>query len=298
MSDNQNKHESRARRAATAQRLRFFAIRRPLLSAALMLGCGVAIGAGGLGVAGIDEAKADPGAELEQLRKQSQLEANALAARLAELQAQANRLNALGERLIRKGELEEGEFDFDAPVGQGGAGRGHDIAPTELKARLAELETRYRDTETQLGVIESLLLDRQLHEAALPSRAPLANSYITSSFGGRADPFGQGEQFHKGIDYAARTGDPVLAVADGVVTFSASRSGYGNTIEIDHGNGYVTRYAHNSALSRGVGELVRAGDQIALAGSTGRSTGPHVHLEVWQDGVAIDPMRFLRPTRQ
>lgn len=297
MIDKRNHHESRPRGLTLAQRLRLLAIRRPLAAACLLLGGGAGLGAGALALAANGDAGSDDAAraaEVAQVRQQAQREINAMSARLAELQAQSNRLNALGERLIRKGGLEEGEFDFDKPQGQGGAGRGHDIAPVDFRTRLAALETQYRNTETQLGVIDSLLFNRQLERAALPSRAPLAHSYITSHFGGRADPFGLGEQFHKGIDYAADVGDVVMAVADGVVTWSGPRSGYGNTIEVDHGNGYVTRYAHNSVLSRGVGELVRAGEQIALAGSTGRSTGPHVHLEVWQGGEAIDPMRFLR----
>ncbi|HEY0136531.1 MAG TPA: M23 family metallopeptidase, partial [Nannocystis sp.] len=107
-----------------------------------------------------------------------------------------------------------------------------------------------------------------------------------------------GEQFHKGIDFSANTGDPVLAVADGVVSFVGERSGYGNVVEIDHGNGYVTRYAHNSRLGRRVGELVRTGDEIAKAGSTGRSTGAHVHLELWQDGRVVNPRPFLEQGRR
>jgi murein DD-endopeptidase MepM/ murein hydrolase activator NlpD len=128
---------------------------------------------------------------------------------------------------------------------------------------------------------------------AVPSREPIAGSYITSGFGGRADPFGGGSQNHKGIDFEADVGDPVLAVADGVVSYAAARSGYGNTVEIDHGNGYVTRYAHNSRLTRKVGELVRAGQEIAKAGSTGRSTGAHVHFEVWERGRVVNPRKFL-----
>ena len=127
----------------------------------------------------------------------------------------------------------------------------------------------------------------------MPSRDPIANSYITSGFGGRADPFGGGGEFHKGIDFHARIGDPVMAVADGVVSFAGQRSGYGNVVEVDHGNGYVTRYAHNSRLVVQVGDLVHAGQVVARAGSTGRSTGAHVHFEVWQNGVVMNPRKFL-----
>lgn len=232
-------------------------------------------------------------AELDKVRRDAQREVNALAARLAELQAQANRLNALGARLTQAGQLQDGEFDFDKPVGQGGAGRASDMPAAELRQRLALLESDYGRADTQLSVLESLLFNLQLDRNTTPSREPIANSYITSGFGRRADPFGRGGEYHKGIDFEADLGDPVLAVADGVVSFAGVRSGYGNTVEIDHGNGYVTRYAHNSRLERRVGDLVRAGQEIAKAGSTGRSTGAHVHLEVWQDGVVVNPRKFL-----
>ncbi len=127
----------------------------------------------------------------------------------------------------------------------------------------------------------------------MPSRSPVASSYITSGYGGRADPFGGGSQFHKGIDFKASVGDPVLTVADGVVSYSGVRSGYGNVVEVDHGNGFVTRYAHNSRNTAQVGDLVRVGQQIAKAGSTGRSTGAHVHFEVWENGRVHNPRKFL-----
>jgi len=238
-------------------------------------------------------AETDRKAEVERVRRDAQREVNALAARLAELQAQANRLNALGARLTQAGQLQDGEFEFDKPVGQGGAGRASDMPPGELRQRLAALEGQYRTADTQLSVLEQLLFNRALDRNAVPSRDPIANSYVTSGFGGRADPFGGGTQFHKGIDFEADVGDPVLAVADGVVSYAGVRSGYGNVVEIDHGNGYVTRYAHNSRLERQVGDLVRAGQEIAKAGSTGRSTGAHVHFEVWQDGVVVNPRKFL-----
>jgi murein DD-endopeptidase MepM/ murein hydrolase activator NlpD len=131
----------------------------------------------------------------------------------------------------------------------------------------------------------------------VPAGAPVRRSYITSSFGHRADPFGRGRQFHKGIDFNAKVGDPVMAVADGVVSFAGTRSGYGHTVEVDHGNGYVTRYAHNSRLTVKVGDLVRAGQEVAKAGSSGRSTGAHVHFEVWENGRVVNPRKFLASSR-
>jgi murein DD-endopeptidase MepM/ murein hydrolase activator NlpD len=292
-------HDTRQRQAALVHRLRFWSMRRPLAAAGVLLAVGMMAGAGARSVAGLAQVEAlqtvDAGrqAELEQVRRDAQREVNALAARLAELQAQANRLNALGTRLTRAGQLQDGEFDFEKPVGQGGAGRARDIPPGELRERLGALEGQYREADTQLSVLENLLFNRELDRNAVPSRAPIANSYVTSGFGMRADPFGGGGQFHKGIDFEANVGDPVMAVADGVVSFSGDRSGYGLTVEIDHGNGYVTRYAHNSRLQRAVGDLVRSGQEIAKAGSTGRSTGAHVHFEVWKDGAVVNPRKFL-----
>ena len=299
MTENTRQHDTRRRMGALVQRLRLEAMRRPLAAAGVLLALGSLVGVGARSAVGMAQleamqtAETDRKAEVERVRRDAQREVNALAARLAELQAQANRLNALGARLTQAGQLQDGEFEFDKPVGQGGAGRASDMPPGELRQRLAALEGQYRTADTQLSVLEQLLFNRALDRNAVPSRDPIANSYVTSGFGGRADPFGGGSQFHKGIDFEANVGDPVLAVADGVVSFAATRSGYGNTIEIDHGNGYVTRYAHNSRLQRQVGDLVRAGSEIAKAGSTGRSTGAHVHFEVWQDGVVVNPRKFL-----
>ena len=294
-----NLHDTRQRAIAQAQQLRRWARRRPWAALALLLGAGMLCGAAtrsAIGMAQVEALQAADAArqaELEKVRRDAQRDVNALAARLAELQAQANRLNALGARLTRAGQLQDGEFEFEQPVGQGGGGITRDMPPAELRARLAALESDYRRAGTQLSVLEALLFNRELDRSTLPSREPIAGSFVTSGFGGRADPFGGGSQFHKGIDFQANIGDPVLAVADGVVSFAGARSGYGNTVEIDHGNGYVTRYAHNSRLVRQVGDLVRAGQEIAKAGSSGRSTGAHVHFELWQDGVVVNPRKFL-----
>lgn len=269
--------------------------RKPMFVVGALLGVGfLAGGAAGLvGTAGLRMQLGNQQAQLASTQRQSQREINALAARLGELQAEANRLNALGERLTRIGQLQDGEFNFDKPVGVGGAGPVRDISTPELREGLDTLNRQFADSGEQLSVLESMLFNRQLDMNSVPSREPIANSYITSSFGRRADPIVGGSQFHKGIDFEADVGDPVLAVADGVVSYSGVRSGYGNVVEIDHGNGYVTRYAHNSRLERRVGELIRAGQEIAKAGSTGRSTGAHVHFEVWENGRYVNPRKFL-----
>lgn len=271
------------------------AARHPLRSAGALLAIGLLLGMGarsGLGMAQVQSAQAQVRVERARIAA-AQREVNAMGVRLAELQAQANRLNALGDRLARNGNLADGEFDFSAPAPQGGVGPVRQMTAFELHGGMVALQGRFDAAGEQLSLLDSLLASRQQQRDAVPSRLPILGSYITSHFGGRADPFSGGSAFHKGIDFAANIGDPVLAVADGVVTFSADRSGYGHTVEIDHGNGYVTRYAHNSRLQVQVGDLVRAGQEVAKAGSSGKSTGAHVHFEVWRDGQVLNPRAYL-----
>lgn len=283
-------------------RLRFYFEDRPRALLGSVLGVGCIIGfAGGMGANLLGDsrlqAKVDrQERELAQVRLQSQTEVNALAARLGELQAQATRLNALGERLTQMGKLEDGEFDFQETPGLGDGdsdGPTVDIPVKDINADLQVLEQRFAASGSQLSVMESLMFDHQLQQNAVPSRMPIRNSYVTSSFGTRADPFGRGARSHKGIDFHAKVGDPVMSVAEGVVSFSGVKGGYGNVVDVDHGNGYVTRYAHNSRLVVKVGDLVRAGQEVAKAGSTGRSTGAHVHFEVWESGRVVNPRKFL-----
>ncbi|MGY0613181.1 MULTISPECIES: M23 family metallopeptidase [unclassified Luteimonas] len=264
-----------------------------LLGAALVLGAaiGAAVQSGEVNALRVEIASQD--AQLDDTRRAAQREVNALAARLGELQAQANRLNALGDRLTRVAQLGDGEFDFNSPVGVGGHGPVRDMPAGELRDGIAGVDGEFGVAGDQLSVLEMLLFNREIDRNSVPSRSPVAASYITSGFGRRADPFGGGSAYHKGIDFDARTGDTVMAVADGVVSYSGVRSGYGKVVEIDHGNGYVTRYAHNSANVVQVGDLVRVGQKIARAGSTGRSTGAHVHFEVWENGRVTNPRKFL-----
>jgi murein DD-endopeptidase MepM/ murein hydrolase activator NlpD len=231
-------------------------------------------------------------AELQAARDEAQREINAVAARVGELQAQANRLNALGERLTRDGKLSDGEFDFEHAPGMGGAESSEDIPAKELLKDLDQLQKKFDSSGKQLSVLESMMYNQQLQLAAIPNGRP-SKGYITSGFGTRADPFTGGRAHHLGIDFSAHTGDPVLAAAGGVVSFAGIKNGYGNVVEVDHGNGYTTLYGHNSRLVVRVGDIVRAGQQLAKAGSTGRSTGPHVHFEVHVNGRPVNPRPFL-----
>lgn len=281
-------------------RLAELADQRPRAVLGATLGAGLLLGMGLMGGIGlVDNARlrhelARQEQALAQSHKASQAQVNALAARLGELQAQATRLNALGERLTQAGQLQDGEFDFSEPVGVGGGDEPvRDMPVEDLKQDMGALGQQLSASGRQLDVLSALLFDHQLEQNAVPSRAPVSNSYITSGFGRRVDPFGRGIGDHKGLDFHANVGDPVLSVADGVVSYAGVRNGYGNVVEVDHGNDYVTRYAHNSRLLVKVGDLVRAGQQVAKAGSSGRSTGAHVHFEVWKNGVAVNPRKFL-----
>ncbi|SOO19668.1 Putative peptidase [Xanthomonas citri pv. fuscans] len=268
-----------------------------VLGLGMLIGVGASTATGMVTNSALQAKVAQQQGELAQAQRASQAQVNALAARLGELQAQATRLNALGERLTEMGKLKDGEFDFDEPVGVGGGDEPvSDMPVQDFKETLGQVEQQFSASGQQLNVLASLMFDHQLEQNSVPSRMPIRNTYITSGFGGRADPFDGGSAFHKGVDFHANVGDPVLSVADGVVSYAGVRGGYGNVVEVDHGNGYVTRYAHNSRLVVKVGDLVRAGQQVARAGSSGRSTGAHVHFEVWADGRVVNPRKFLGET--
>jgi murein DD-endopeptidase MepM/ murein hydrolase activator NlpD len=269
-----------------------------VLAAAFGLGY-AARGANGAALAEVARLQAEMDQQqiaLDQARDDAQREVNAIAARVAELQAQANRLNALGDRLTRVGKLKDGEFNFGDLPGQGGSESAEDVASGDLLSSLDALQTQFHDSGRQLSVLEALLFDQTLDANSTPAGMP-APGYISSGYGSRNDPFGGGRAHHMGIDIDANTGDPVTAAAEGVVSFAGVKNGYGNVVEIDHGNGYQTLYAHNSKLLVHVGDVVRAGDQIAKVGSTGRSTGSHLHFEVHLNGRQVNPRQYLEKVR-
>ena len=236
---------------------------------------------------------------LAGLDKDSQRNLDALALKLGQLQAQATRLNALGDRLTQVGKLDDGEFDFSSDPALGGpeepAASG--AAPPPISAGIDNLRAEFDRQEAQLGVLENLLLDRKVDNALLPSGMPVAQGYIASGYGDRSDPINGHEAMHLGIDFDAPIGTPVTAVAEGVVSFVGVKPGYGNVVEIDHGNGYMTRYAHNSAIVADAGARVHAGDTIAKVGATGRATGPHCHFEVWLNGRPVNPIAYVKSKR-
>ncbi len=237
---------------------------------------------------------------LLELRTVADEQIDALALRMGELNANVIRLNALGSRLTGMADLEEGEFDFHNPPAVGGPLAPADDTITDvgqlpaLLADFVELESTLDGQEQQLAALESLLMDQKLRDRVNPKGRPVKSGWISSFFGKRTDPMTGKASWHRGIDFAGKYGNEVIAVSDGVVSWSGDRYGFGNLVEIKHGNGYVTRYAHNQDLLVAVGDQVRQGETIATMGSTGRSTGPHVHFEVWHNGKAVDPAKYVR----
>ena len=222
---------------------------------------------------------------------------NALARRLGQLQAQVLRLNALGGRLTHMAGLDAREFNFDADVAQGGPEGAGAPGGLEVGASLERLANEIKASEARLKALETLLLDRRLTDAVTPAGWPAQGGYVSSAFGRRADPFTGRIAYHEGVDIAAKLGSPIRAMADGVVSFAGEKAQYGKTIEITHGHGLMTRYAHTQELLVKVGDVVARGDTIARVGSSGRSTGPHVHIEVLREGRAVNPGRYLRAAR-
>jgi murein DD-endopeptidase MepM/ murein hydrolase activator NlpD len=163
-------------------------------------------------------------------------------------------------------------------------------------ADISTMNRKLRDQEQQLMVLEGLLLNRNLDAKVHPQGRPVKSGWMSSYFGRRTDPFTGKTANHKGVDFAGKAGSDVIAVAAGVVSYSGSRSGYGNMVEINHGNGYVTRYAHNQKNLVAPGDQVQPGQTIALIGSTGRATGPNLHFEVLLRGMRVDPVKYIRKT--
>ncbi len=238
--------------------------------------------------------------ELDMARQSVQRDMDALAQRLGRLQAESMRLNALGERLAKAGKLDDGEFDFGKPPALGGPATfalRNSLAQVDVGSALTRLEASFAAQSRQLNVLESVLLDREVDSSLLPAGIPVRSGYISSGYGYRADPITGRPDFHPGVDFNGPRGSDVLAVAAGAVSFSGRKPGYGNVVEIDHGNGYMTRYAHNDENLVQVGDPVRAGDVIAKMGSTGRATGVHVHFEVWLNGRVVNPSDYIRAIR-
>jgi murein DD-endopeptidase MepM/ murein hydrolase activator NlpD len=297
-------------------RVKQFDLRHPLIvAAAVLLVVGIVGGAFSVGIGlGVRHGNANPinqlgnwsavllrqQAQIEDVKRNLQEKVNALAMRVGQMNANVIRVNALGKRLTHMAKLNDGEFDFGNPPALGGSDSGTDGQPAQipnLTAMVDDLQSQLSSREQQLGVLENLILTRELNKQVYPEGRPVQDGWISSYFGRRADPFTGYSAVHKGLDFAGAEGTKVSTVAAGLVTFAGERSGFGQMVEINHGNGLATRYCHNERVLVKQGDMVRKGQEIALMGSTGHSTGPHLHFEVLKNGAQVDPLRFIGEDR-
>jgi len=221
----------------------------------------------------------------------------ALTIKLAELQSHVLRLNALGDRLADEANIPDQEFNFQQLPPSGGPmlqlAQSSKKSLADLLLKITELESQLVFEEKQLEMLESLTLGHHIENKSYLSGKPITKGWLSSYFGIRKDPFNGRAAMHKGIDFAGKEDASIIATGSGVVTWSGERYGYGHLIEINHGKGLKTRYGHNKRLMVAVGDVVTKGQVIALMGSTGRSTGPHVHYEILKNDKQIDPIKFV-----
>lgn len=276
------------------------------LSAVLVLVAALAFTAGrasvpapaasGLSLSHIQDLRPELAQQRERLaasRRDMAAQQAAIARRLGQMQAEILRLNAAGRKLTELAQISPEEFNFDAEPAIGGPAQPGDELLAPSHQALDDLAMQLDLKERQLDILEHLLMVAQLHSEQYPSGWPIKKGFISSLFGYRTDPFTGRRTRHGGVDFAATYGSDVVTVAAGVVAFAGKRSGYGKVVEINHGNGYVTRYAHNSRNLVRVGDRVIKGQPIALVGHSGRATGSHVHFEVLVDGRRIDPHQYV-----
>jgi len=239
--------------------------------------------------------------ELDKIREQTDEQLVGLTLRMAELQTRLTRLDALGERLIDQSKLDKGEFNFGDLPAIGGPSRqdvGSVYQAPGIMSVLDELSEQIDNREQQLEVLDSLLGEKKITRDTFVAGLPIRKGWMSSRYGMRTDPFTGRLAWHGGVDFAGKTGSDIVSVASGVVTWAAKRYGYGLMVEVNHGNGYKTRYAHCNEIKVKVGEVVRKDQVVALMGSTGRSTGPHVHFEVYKNGRTVDPAAYIHRTRR
>jgi murein DD-endopeptidase MepM/ murein hydrolase activator NlpD len=235
------------------------------------------------------------------LRARAERRLQSLSMTVAEMEARLVRLDAMGQRLTSLAGLDDGEFDFSRSPALGGPLAESDslqAGPVTLAAEMGELEARLADREQQLDLLQALLANRQIQDDIYLAGRPISKGWMSSAFGRRKDPFTGQSSWHQGVDFAGKAGSDIVAVASGVVTWSAERYGYGQMVEISHGGGFTTRYAHNQENLVKLGDLVKKGQVVALMGSSGRSTGPHVHYEVYKHGRPVDPASYVRRTHR
>lgn len=234
--------------------------------------------------------------ELEKNREYVQENLNAMAVKLGQMQAQMLRLDAMGERLAKLSGLPRQEFNFSLKPGRGGAEPGiqKDLTPKDFSRQLDALMNKLDERADNMGLMEAMLLQQKVKVVALPNQRPVGTGWYSSNYGWRIDPFTGKNAFHEGVDFMADVGSTIQAAGGGVVVFADTHAGYGRLIEIDHGNGLVSRYAHASKITVKEGDVVMKGQKIGEVGSSGRSTGPHLHFEVRHDGAPQNPEHYLK----
>lgn len=247
-------------------------------------------------VDGLREQKAD----LERVKQETLAQLEALTIRMASLQARLIRLDALGERLTNAAGLDDGEFNFSQEPSVGGPEiplEDSSFQMPDFLDEIDELAEQIESRQQQLELLDSILISRESQSEFSVSGRPVDRGYISSSFGRRIDPFTGNLAFHQGVDFSTgAAGADVFAVAAGVVTFAGDKQGFGKMVQVDHGNGFETIYAHDQKVFVKVGDVVKKGQVIALSGSTGRSSGPHVHFEVHKNGRVVDPASYIHST--
>ncbi len=234
--------------------------------------------------------------QLAVAKVRSEQQVQALSSRLAGLQAHILRLDAMGNRVAEDMGISD-EFAFSEQPAMGGSEASPDaIAPSynEVSYSLDQLENNILAQEQQLSALEAIVFDKDINAEQKISGRPIKKGWLSSPYGNRADPFTGKKDWHPGIDFAALSGTEVVSTAAGVVTTVGSKSGYGKFIEINHGDGFSTRYAHNRELLVKKGDMVKKGQVIAKVGNTGRSTGPHVHYEIMRNGKKLNPYRYIK----
>lgn len=235
---------------------------------------------------------------LVEVQQQSDANIRALTKKMAYFQANISRLEALGGKLMEMAELDDDQIDFTQEPGFGGPQYVDAVIQEDmienLDQTLSAIAVELQEQENKFHTLDALLSTQTVLADMRPQGRPAEKGWVSSRFGKRTDPFSGKQEYHRGIDFAGQRGSNVVAVAGGVVTQAKNSNGYGNLVEIDHGNGYVTRYGHNQDMKVKVGDAVKKGQVVAKMGSTGRSTGPHVHFEVLKNGVHLDPMKFVR----
>jgi len=226
-----------------------------------------------------------------------------MTAKLAQMRASVVRLDALGEQLTEISGIDGDEFDFSSTPGLGGPldrsqslSRGALGRQTDLSALMSNIDQSLSQREIQLKLLRSTLSDKHLINDRRLAGRPIARGWMSSAYGMRTDPFNGEQRWHGGVDFAGKRGSDIISVAAGVITWSGEKSGYGKMVEVNHSDGYVTRYAHNQENVAQLGTVVKKGDVIAKMGSSGRSTGPHVHFEVFKNGRVVDPATYIRRT--